>query len=1597
MYLGRQNGTFFRLVATNTIGANFAGFVIADYDGNGKDNIIIHRIASGNFFENYEYNIEYAPGDPGVFVEEINRFSSLDLTFSYTSNLIPLIGDLDGNGAKDLVLTKEDSTIYLCVGINIPSVSVPNISDIHLMDFDGDGRDEIMVGNALDYAILQYNSIAQSFSTIYSLTSPTYSDRIYIGDFNGDGKDDILSYKEYLNERNRLVKTWNLDFSSGTGFIRSQYTPALSTLADPELSPNNDNVYIADFNGDKMDDILYSSTANAVCTLKVFFSYGDGRTQMVSNTFSADTVKQDYLTVGDFSGKGNNELFYYDYSLTNNAAHLISLSYGQPNPVIKEISDGLNNIIKISYNRLNIDNGSFYDYHSYLFGYPNGLLNGPVYSVEKVKNSTGTLDENGNVIYNTSTFSYGGLMFNKYGKGLLGFSMVQQEDSITGAVTRKSYDFLGEYPMLCLSTLQKSNSLGSITTYTATWDLISYGNKRILPYNSTEVIQNHITNTSEHFSRIIDNNGNITSSQTINRNGTNPELTTNVAYTGYNSYGNWGIPNKPLSITTTATYKTKDPVSTSIGYVYNLNGTISSEKRFTGTPKETTIAYTYYPCGNLHTTTLSAQGLTSRSTSYEYDSKGRFITTIEEPDGKESLSVTDPGTGNTISFTGIDNLTTTYEYDGLGRLSKTTTPLGHNILSAVAWDNTSSDIPSVYYSTVTAPGRPNLTEYYDSFGRTLRTSGDAFGGTVFVDSEYNPEGTVKKVSWPYRSGDIKRWTGYSYDDYQRLTEENNNSLLTQYSYNVNTITVTYPDQKTKIAVLNSLNQPVQITENDNSQIMYDYNSFGQVCSVTTPGNLVSFFYDQYGLRDSIYNSNSGGVKLSYNAFREPVSQTDANGLETEVQYDVLGRVTTKTTPEGTITYNYVGTGNGVRQISSVTGPGGVSEGYTYDGYGRLTQFSRTIQNEITLNYQYLYDQYGNNTSVTYPSAMRIENVYDSYGNLIEIKQENGTLIWQLNSLRATGNPAQYTLGPNSLTRTFGYDSYEHLSNITTGLWQQSYSFNPSTGNLNSRSYKNVNSQDELTESFQYDLMNRLTSSQVNGLQQYSVTYDQTGNILTKSDAGNYTYDPMKVNALVTLENNPGTISPDMQSITYNSLNKPLLISEGDYSNGFLYGTDGQRFRSELFRNDTLIKSRYNGPGYEKTVTADSTWENYYIVSPYGLAAVIVKESGAATTYYAETDHLGSLIGLMHSDGSHAERFSYDAWGRRRNPADWSYSNVPEPVLTERGFTGHEHMDLFGLINMNGRIYDPVTARFLNSDPVIQNPFSSQSFNAYSYVANNPLINIDPSGYKKCKNPSNTTERTIWTKIYGQIGLFFQQVGNLFEDMFSNENSGSGVYMPDFTYRTPSMPVIPDYGTISDTGPISSGSISGGYSNIYRPVTQDQSKPNGVQITKPLRQGGRWMNLGQDRPRLYVFERPDPAPGWNGRYEIHILVFGLMYSEYNWLQTYSWNGEPYKVESCCIENGGLFYNYKIQWAEKSQYQTPWGADGFFYDRPGAKVSFSAQLTLLGKRNFNWEVIQTFTWGYTHKDGITSPNQLAITQQLSILQQEWILRILRNNNK
>ncbi len=86
---------------------------------------------------------------------------------------------------------------------------------------------------------------------------------------------------------------------------------------------------------------------------------------------------------------------------------------------------------------------------------------------------------------------------------------------------------------------------------------------------------------------------------------------------------------------------------------------------------------------------------------------------------------------------------------------------------------------------------------------------------------------------------------------------------------------------------------------------------------------------------------------------------------------------------------------------------------------------------------------------------------------------------------------------------------------------------------------------------------------------------------------------------------------------------------------------------------------------------------------------------------------------------------YDPWGDRKNPVTWDTDF--SGGLTDRGYTMHEHLDDFGLINMNGRVYDPLLGRFLSPDNYIQSPDNPQNYNRYAYALNNPLKYTDPSG------------------------------------------------------------------------------------------------------------------------------------------------------------------------------------------------------------------------------------------------------------------------------
>lgn len=138
------------------------------------------------------------------------------------------------------------------------------------------------------------------------------------------------------------------------------------------------------------------------------------------------------------------------------------------------------------------------------------------------------------------------------------------------------------------------------------------------------------------------------------------------------------------------------------------------------------------------------------------------------------------------------------------------------------------------------------------------------------------------------------------------------------------------------------------------------------------------------------------------------------------------------------------------------------------------------------------------------------------------------------------------------------------------------------------------------------------------------------------------------------------------------------------------------------------------------------------------AIVVVSNNNADTLHYVLKDHLGSWTVITDEEGAVEQELSYDAWGNLRNPGTWCVDATIRPMF-DRGYTGHEHHVGLGLINMNGRMYDPVMSSFLSVDRYVQNPGNSQGFNRYAYCMYNPLKYTDPSGWtmiggNKPRNP-----------------------------------------------------------------------------------------------------------------------------------------------------------------------------------------------------------------------------------------------------------------------
>ena len=416
-------------------------------------------------------------------------------------------------------------------------------------------------------------------------------------------------------------------------------------------------------------------------------------------------------------------------------------------------------------------------------------------------------------------------------------------------------------------------------------------------------------------------------------------------------------------------------------------------------------------------------------------------------------------------------------------------------------------------------------------------------------------------------------------------------------------------------------------------------------------------------------------------------------------------------------YGTSGTKN-LRLVRQTAGTNSVE--YVHDIYGRVLTETRNIEGEPPLEYTYEYNGLNLLSKVHYPNGLEVEYGYDNKGHAIQVKAD-GKVVYNLESYDGLTTKTSF-LGKltSSMTRDKnGFESNVSILRDSTVIDSFDEEFDPLTGNLLSRARRG-----EPTELFEYDDMDRLlavsqrtTDGSVSDVMR--MTYAGNGNIISKSDFGEYEYDEnFKPHAVVGISSDQDWMPTNTLSFAIHPIGRVQSISDDETSHHLdvTYGPDLQRWKSVLTRRENAVRETVFGGAYEKVVESGVTREFYYLDGN----VIVVRQDGVFTPYLAMTDNLGSYLAVVDSLGNKVFDAHYDAWGRQHDV-------TVNSIGLHRGYCGHEMLNEFKLINMNARLYSPYVGRFLAPDNYVQAPENTQSFNRYSYCLNNPLKYVDPDG------------------------------------------------------------------------------------------------------------------------------------------------------------------------------------------------------------------------------------------------------------------------------
>ncbi|VVH56890.1 hypothetical protein BSPCLSOX_1817, partial [uncultured Gammaproteobacteria bacterium] len=253
--------------------------------------------------------------------------------------------------------------------------------------------------------------------------------------------------------------------------------------------------------------------------------------------------------------------------------------------------------------------------------------------------------------------------------------------------------------------------------------------------------------------------------------------------------------------------------------------------------------------------------------------------------------------------------------------------------------------------------------------------------------------------------------------------------------------------------------------------------------------------------------------------------------------------------------------------------------------------------------------------------------------------------------------------------------------------------------------------------------NQLTSRIDNNTLTHTYQYDANGN-QTQSTGNNariIEYTPFNKTKKLTTQTTNGT---EVNETTYDA-NNNRIIQKAYHDTST--GTHPNKITYHINKGYTVIHTTDN-QNNEVIIHRHNIFVNGKVVATYD-KALVNNVKAVDQVAYMHTDALGNIVTVTGNNGEIRLRQATSPFGETITQGlvdNTATGHFQKDDL--RGFTGHEQLPRHNIINMNARLYDPLTARFLSADSLIPNSKDPLAYNRYIYVRNNPLKYTDPTGH-----------------------------------------------------------------------------------------------------------------------------------------------------------------------------------------------------------------------------------------------------------------------------